>query len=75
VVINLLPLTPATTGLLDARCFALMPRGAGLVNLARGAHVVDATAGALDRSHLAHAVLDVFRTERCLQTTLLVTPR
>jgi len=64
VVINLLPLTPATTGLLDARCFALMPRGAGLVNLARGAHVVDADLlAALDRSHLAHAVLDVFRTE------------
>jgi glyoxylate/hydroxypyruvate reductase A len=64
VVINLLPLTPATAGLLDARFFARMPRGASLVNLARGAHVVDADLlAALDRGHLAHAVLDVFHTE------------
>jgi glyoxylate/hydroxypyruvate reductase A len=64
VVINLLPLTPATAGLLDARFFAQMPRGAGLANLARGAHVVDADLlAALDLGHLAHAVLDVFHTE------------
>ncbi len=64
IVINLLPLTPATTGLLDARLFAALPRGAGIVNLARGAHVVDADLlAALDRGHLAHAVLDVFHTE------------
>jgi glyoxylate/hydroxypyruvate reductase A len=64
IVINLLPLTPATSGLLDTRFFAAMPRGASLVNLARGAHVVDADLlAALDRSHLAHAVLDVFHSE------------
>jgi glyoxylate/hydroxypyruvate reductase A len=64
IVINLLPLTAATHGLLDARFFAALPRGAGLVNLARGAHVVDADLlAALDRGHLAHAVLDVFHTE------------
>jgi len=64
IVINLLPLTPATTGLLDARFFAALPRGAGIVNLARGAHLVDADLmAALDRGHLAHAVLDVFHTE------------
>ncbi len=64
VVINLLPLTPATSGLLDARFFAALPPGASLVNLARGAHVVDADLlAALDRGHLAHAVLDVFHTE------------
>jgi glyoxylate/hydroxypyruvate reductase A len=64
VVINLLPLTPATTNLLDASFFSQMPRGAGLVNLARGAHLVDADLlTALDDGHLAHAVLDVFRTE------------
>jgi glyoxylate/hydroxypyruvate reductase len=64
VVVNLLPLTPATTNLLDAGFFARMPRGAGLANLARGAHVVDADLlAALDDGHLAHAVLDVFRTE------------
>jgi glyoxylate/hydroxypyruvate reductase len=64
IVLNLLPLTPATHGLLDARCFALMPRGASLVNLARGAHVVDADLiAALDSGHLHRAVLDVFSAE------------
>jgi glyoxylate/hydroxypyruvate reductase A len=63
-VINLLPLTPATSGLLDARFFAALPPGASVVNLARGAHVVDADLlAALERGHLAHAVLDVFHTE------------
>jgi glyoxylate/hydroxypyruvate reductase A len=64
IVINLLPLTAATEGLLDAHFFAALPAGAGVVNLARGAHVVDADLlAALDRGHLAHAVLDVFHTE------------
>jgi len=64
IVINLLPLTAATLGLLDARFFAALSAGASIVNLARGAHVVDADLlAALDRGHLAHAVLDVFHTE------------
>jgi glyoxylate/hydroxypyruvate reductase A len=64
IVINLLPLTDATHGLLDARFFASLPRGASIVNLARGAHVVDADLlSALDSGHLRHAVLDVFHTE------------
>ena len=64
IVINLLPLTPATRGLLDAHFFATLPRGASLVNLARGAHVVDADLlAALDSGHLWRAVLDVFHTE------------
>lgn len=64
IVVNLLPLTPATRGLLDARCFAAMPRGASLVNLARGAHVVDADLlAALDGGHLNRALLDVFAAE------------
>ena len=64
IVINLLPLTPATRGLLDARFFAALPAGASVVNLGRGAHVVDDDLlAALDRGHLRHAVLDVFHTE------------
>jgi len=64
IVINLLPLTPDTRGLLDARLFAALPRGASIVNVARGAHVVDADLlAALDSGHLQHAVLDVFHTE------------
>jgi len=64
IVLNLLPLTPATRGLLDARFFAALPARASVVNLARGAQVVDADLlAALDSGHLRHAVLDVFHTE------------
>ena len=64
IVINLLPLTAATRGLLDARFFAALPPGASVVNLARGAHVIDADLlAALDSGHLHHAVLDVFHHE------------
>jgi glyoxylate/hydroxypyruvate reductase A len=64
IVIDLLPLTSATRGLLDARAFASMPQGASVVNLARGAHVVEADLlAALDSGHLQRAVLDVFDAE------------
>ncbi|MEO5697273.1 MAG: glyoxylate/hydroxypyruvate reductase A, partial [Burkholderiaceae bacterium] len=64
IAINLLPLTPATNALFDADMLARMPPGASLVNLARGAHVVEADLlAALDCGHLNHAVLDVFATE------------
>jgi glyoxylate/hydroxypyruvate reductase len=64
IVVNLLPLTPATHGLFNAHTLAQMRPGASLVNLARGAHVVDTDLmAALDSGHLQHAVLDVFSTE------------
>ena len=64
IVINLLPLTAQTAGLLDRRFFAAMRRGAALVNLARGGHLVEADLlEALDSGQLARAVLDVFRQE------------
>ncbi len=64
IVINLLPLTPRTAGLFDAETFASMCCGAGFVNLARGAHVVDADLlAALASGQVRHAVLDVFHTE------------
>jgi glyoxylate/hydroxypyruvate reductase A len=64
VVLNLLPLTPQTRGLVDATFLAALPPAASFVNLARGAHVVDADLlAALDAGHLAHAVLDVFHVE------------
>lgn len=64
VLINLLPLTAQTAGLLDARLLAALPRGAGVVNLARGRHVVDADLlAALADGQVGHAVLDVFHQE------------
>ncbi len=64
VLINLLPLTPATHGVLGAPLFAALPRGAAIVNLARGAHLVEADLlTALASGQIGHAVLDVFATE------------
>ena len=64
IVVNLLPLTPATTALFDRSTLVEMRRGASLVNLARGAHVVEADLlDALDSGQLQHAVLDVFDVE------------
>ncbi len=64
IVINLLPLTAQTADLLDRRFFAAMRRGAALVNLARGGHLVEADlVQALDSGKLDRAVLDVFRQE------------
>lgn len=64
IVVNLLPLTQATRGLFNAETIAQMRPGASLVNLARGAHVVDIDLiAALDRGHVQHAVLDVFTSE------------
>jgi glyoxylate/hydroxypyruvate reductase A len=64
VLVNLLPLTPATRGIVDRRLLARLPRGAFFVNVARGAHVVEGDLlAALDDGQLAGATLDVFHTE------------
>jgi glyoxylate/hydroxypyruvate reductase len=64
VLINLLPHTPETEGILNARTFSKLARGAYIVNLARGAHLVDDDLlAALDSGQLAAATLDVFHTE------------
>ena len=64
IVINLLPLTPLTRSIMDRRFFAALPRKASVVNLGRGAHLVDDDLlSALDSGQLRHAVLDVFHTE------------
>ncbi|PMS20034.1 glyoxylate/hydroxypyruvate reductase A [Trinickia dabaoshanensis] len=64
LVINLLPSTPDTDGILNRDLFDALAHGAYLVNLARGAHLVEADLmAALDSGRLAAATLDVFAQE------------
>ena len=64
IVVCLLPLTPETRDILDAQRLACVRPGGYVINVARGAHVVDEDLlAALDSGHLAGATLDVFRSE------------
>ncbi|MEE8279610.1 MAG: glyoxylate/hydroxypyruvate reductase A [Alphaproteobacteria bacterium] len=64
ILVCLLPLTPATRGILNAETFAALPQGAAVINCARGAHLVERDLlEALDSGHLSGATLDVFDTE------------
>ena len=59
-----LPLTTATRGILDAAVFEAMPASGTVINVGRGAHVVEADLlAALDTGQIAAAVLDVFEHE------------
>ncbi len=64
ILVNLLPLTPATESILNRETFARLPRGAFLINPARGRHLVEEELlEALDSGQIAGAALDVFREE------------
>jgi glyoxylate/hydroxypyruvate reductase A len=64
IIVLLLPLTRATENLIDSHFLADVRDGAALINVGRGALVVeDALITALDAGRLRHAVLDVFRAE------------
>lgn len=64
VLVCLLPLTPETRGVLNRRSFNLLPRGAFLLNAARGGHVVqEDLLAALESGQIAGAALDVFEPE------------
>jgi D-3-phosphoglycerate dehydrogenase/C-terminal binding protein len=67
------PRTPETHGLIDARAISLLPRGAFLVNTARGA-VVDTSAipDAIASGQLAGAGIDVLATEPPPETDPLI---
>ena len=64
ILVCLLPLTRETEGILDARLFAAMRKGAAVINAARGRHLVEADLlAALESGQLSAAVLDVFSEE------------
>ncbi|HTH12511.1 MAG TPA: glyoxylate/hydroxypyruvate reductase A [Acidovorax sp.] len=64
VLVNLLPLTPETADVINADTLAHLQPGAYIINVARGAHLVeDDLLAAIERGHVAGATLDVFRTE------------
>jgi glyoxylate/hydroxypyruvate reductase len=64
ILVNLLPLTRDTEGILGRETFRRLPPGAAVVNLARGGHLAEQDLlDALADGTLGHAILDVFREE------------
>ncbi|WMW80391.1 glyoxylate/hydroxypyruvate reductase A [Undibacterium cyanobacteriorum] len=64
VLVLILPLTTETENLLDESKLSQLKQGAYVINVARGAHIVDADLLKLiQNGHIAGATLDVFREE------------
>ncbi|HEY0295575.1 MAG TPA: glyoxylate/hydroxypyruvate reductase A [Bordetella sp.] len=64
ILVVMLPLTPQTRGLLDRDRLSRLPRGAAVVNVARGALVDQAAlTELLQGGHIGSATLDVFERE------------
>lgn len=64
ILICLLPLTDQTRGILCRKNLDLLPRGAGIINVGRGGHLVEHDLlSALDSGQLSGAVIDVLNTE------------
>lgn len=64
VIINLLPSTPETVGILNRQLFDQLQQGAYIINLARGAHLIEQDLlQALEVGQIAGASLDVFASE------------
>jgi glyoxylate/hydroxypyruvate reductase len=64
IAVCLLPLTRETDGIFRARTFAMMPKGAMVINIGRGGHVVEKDLiAALDSGQLSYAALDALKPE------------
>ena len=64
ILVNLLPLTPETEGIVDRALLSRLASASVLINAGRGRHLVDADVlASLDEGRLRAAVLDVFRDE------------
>ena len=64
IVVNLLPLTAQTRGILGRETFARTKPGAAIINVGRGGHLVEPDLlESLASGQISHAVLDVFETE------------
>jgi len=64
VLVNLLPLTSETRGILNGDLFGRMRRGGYLIQVGRGDHLIEADLlAALDSGQLSGAAMDVFATE------------
>ena len=64
ILVCLLPLTNATTGILNKELFKQLPKGAFVINVARGGHLVDEDLlEMLNNGHLSGAGLDVYHQE------------
>ena len=63
-LINLLPLTKQTEGILNEKILQKLTTGTFLINVGRGEHLIDKDLiKLLDSSHLSGALLDVFHEE------------
>ncbi len=70
ILVCVLPLTPETRHILNAQLFARLPKGAYVINVARGGHMNEPDLiAALDSGHLSGATLDVFETEPLPETS------
>lgn len=64
ILVCLLPLTDETTGILGSTLFRQLPKGAYIINVARGGHLVDSDLiEYIDKGHLSGACLDAFHQE------------